>query len=553
MSAPTAPVGRVPGTVSSHTTLAAVDRMRRSLVAIVWTRALLMGALTAVIVLLLGKLALLAGAPRADLPLLRVTWLATAAGTLVAVARRWRDGRIDRSRVALWVEEQEPRAFTVVTAMEPQRADVLELLEPRLRGLPWSTLTTEAARRALLRPAISLVLLVVVLAMLPSHGSLLMAREAARTGQGAAGATSTGAATVNVGAITVLVRPPAYSGLPSRTERDPGSVSVMVGSTVRLSGSTKGSLEAGDGTTRMPVSRDGDAWSVTLTMPERAVVTRMTASGGDRLVLLTPVIDSMPVVTLGAGVRDTVLREAAGTIALEADARDDLGLVSGSFEYIVSTGEGELFTSRTETVGQLALRGARRASLSATLRLDRIGLVPGDIVHVRAIARDGNTLSGPGVGSSETRTIRIARPGEYDSLSVEGLPPAAADTAALSQRMLLIQTERLERDRPRITRDSLLARAQRISNDQTLLRKRVGELVYARLGDDVDGEHSHFPGDGHDHGVEGKLDPADILARASAATGTGEPEALDFHGDETPVVAVNKPLLEAYNHMWDAR
>ena len=118
--------------------------------------------------------------------------------------------------------------------------------------------------------------------------------------------------------------------------------------------------------------------------------------------------------------------------------------------------------------------------------------------------------------------------------------------------MLLIQTERLERDRPRIPRDSLLARAGRISSDQARLRKRVGELVYMRLGEDVGGEHSHFPGDGHEHGAEGKLDPADILAQASAATGSGEPAALDFHGDETPVVAVNKPLLEAYNHMWDA-
>jgi len=30
------------------------------------------------------------------------------------------------------------------------------------------------------------------------------------------------------------------------------------------------------------------------------------------------------------------------------------------------------------------------------------------------------------------------------------------------------------------------------------------------------------------------------------------PGATDFEGDETPVVAVNRPLLEAYNAMWDA-
>ncbi|MHB1225342.1 MAG: hypothetical protein ACYC2G_15040, partial [Gemmatimonadaceae bacterium] len=267
---------------------------------------------------------------------------------------------------------------------------------------------------------------------------------------------------------------------------------------------------------------------------------------------LTSVIDSAPIVNLAQSVRDTVLPGPAGTIALAAEARDDLGLARGGFEYIVSSGEGESFSFRSGMVGQATLAGTRRASLRATLRLDGLELGPGDIVHVRALATDANTLSGPGVGSSETRTIRIARPGEYDSLAVEGAPPAGADTAALSQRMLLIQTEKLESDRPRIIRDSLLARARRISSDQTRLRKHVGEMVYMRLGDDVGGEHSHFPGDGHEHGAEGRLDPDDILAQASAATGGGEPVSLDFHGDETPVVAVNKPLLEAYNHMWDA-
>jgi len=44
---------------------------------------------------------------------------------------------------------------------------------------------------------------------------------------------------------------------------------------------------------------------------------------------------------------------------------------------------------------------------------------------------------------------------------------------------------------------------------------------------------------------------AALLRAASAATGSGE-EILDFEGDETPVVAINRPLLEAYNAMWEA-
>ena len=40
---------------------------------------------------------------------------------------------------------------------------------------------------------------------------------------------------------------------------------------------------------------------------------------------------------------------------------------------------------------------------------------------------------------------------------------------------------------------------------------------------------------------------AGLLAATQASAG-----ATDFEGDETPVVAVNRPLLEAYNAMWDA-
>ena len=44
---------------------------------------------------------------------------------------------------------------------------------------------------------------------------------------------------------------------------------------------------------------------------------------------------------------------------------------------------------------------------------------------------------------------------------------------------------------------------------------------------------------------------AALLRAASAATGKGD-EILDFEGDETPVVSINRPLLEAYNAMWEA-
>jgi hypothetical protein len=96
--------------------------------------------------------------------------------------------------------------------------------------------------------------------------------------------------------------------------------------------------------------------------------------------------------------------------------------------------------------------------------------------------------------------------------------------------------------------------ARSISRDQARLRKQVSDVVFSRLGDGASGEHFH--GDGHDHDaadatVGVPLTPEALLKAAERATEI-RTEATDFAHEETPVVGVNKPLLEAYNAMWEA-
>jgi hypothetical protein len=159
------------------------------------------------------------------------------------------------------------------------------------------------------------------------------------------------------------------------------------------------------------------------------------------------------------------------------------------------------------------------------------------------------------VGASETRSLRVARAGEYDSLAIEAAAPPAADKSIVSQRMLIMLTEALVAKRARLARTEVVRESRAIAVDQVKLRKAVSDIVFTRLGGEPSGEHSHFEGDGHEHAdgqAQGPLTPEALLEAASRATGGGTPGALDNPGDETPVVAVNRPLLEAYNAMWDA-
>src|SRR5690606_397328 len=155
-------------------------------------------------------------------------------------------------------------------------------------------------------------------------------------------------------------------------------------------------------------------------------------------------------------------------------------------------------------------------------------------------------ISGPGRGASETRTLRVARADEYDSVAVDPAPPSEPEKDALSQRMILQQTRELVARVPRMARPAVVRESRRIAVKQTKLRQRVGRVVFERLGEN-EGEHAHFPGDGHAHGEETPLNPDDILAAAERAANADASRNLDNHGEETPIVALNRPLLEAYN------
>jgi hypothetical protein len=112
--------------------------------------------------------------------------------------------------------------------------------------------------------------------------------------------------------------------------------------------------------------------------------------------------------------------------------------------------------------------------------------------------------------------------------------------------MLILLAEALEKKRPSIARNALVGESHSIAVDQRRLRRTVGEIVFTRLGGDPTGEEHK-----DDDTPERAKTMEELLARADSATNRST-DPIDFEGGESPVVAVNKPLLEAYNAMWDA-
>jgi hypothetical protein len=541
-------------------------RLQRSLRALEVGRVVLWALIAIALFLALGAIARLTiGAPTVT-----TVWSIAVMLGAITFALRWRTvqpNRVQRTDAALWAERQAPALqYVLVTLAEQPKADNNNPQQQALARFASSTLLFSASAAALRERRISLIsrALLAFIAVAISAWPWPIRPVSAHSNAAAARSPQTGAAVPGRVTASATLLPPAYvSRAPSQLAFGE-TVSALAGSVLRIDvdgaigNATLVLQEASDSGTsaarEVRVLPTATGWRGVIRVGTAPLALRLKDPVGERWLLLMPVVDSIPVATLSTPDADTVVLDTTARIRVAGVVHDDIALRDARVEYIISSGGGEQFTFRSGALAQRSGSLGRDLPVTVTLDIATLALKPGDVMHVRITAHDGNTLTGPSLGSSETRTIRIPRADERDSVAIDQLPPTPVDKSVLSQRQLLIYTERLVARMPRIDRPTMLAESQRIGADQARLRKQVSDIVFARLGDNPTGEHAHFPGDGHNHSAEelsAQATPEDVLKAADRATG-GAGSLLDSHGDETPVVAVNRPLLEAYNAMWDA-
>jgi hypothetical protein len=545
--------------------LTRVRTVRMALVALAWA----LGALV-----LWHAAVLLFTTPNVRLPVPLPWALATLVGVAAYAVQVSRTTPITDVRAALWYEEQHPRGHAVVTLVDCGHDALDVVLAERLAAqarMPAGAVRVAAdALRTTSREAWQSPAMLVMLGAVLAFSVMWLGASAVRAGSTTAStsraldaAAGSASRTARLSGWRVEVTPPAYAARPAIVWDDSSTVQALVGSRVRVSGAGEA-----DGLVAAWVPREGASgdtvavtqaearWSATVVMPSRASALRLVNGTEERVLTLIPRPDSLPVVQLLAPLRDSVYRDSVGELILEAEARDDLGLASVQFELIVTSGAGEQYTARTQVVGRRDAAGSVRAAIRERITFASLRLAPGDVVHMRAVARDRHPAAAREAGVSETRSLRIARADEYDSVAVDAAPPPAIDSSMLSQRMLLVLTERLEARRPRISREVLVSESRKLGAEQARIRRAVSAIVFQRLSGEDPGEHAHSEGDGHDHGLtllEGKLVPSTGSPAVNVMPGaTAPPPASDMVSGEAPIVGINRPLLEAYNAMWDA-
>ena len=340
-------------------------RLQRSLALTLAARAVLIGSTVALVVLAIARLF---ASPVSSIA------LAVLAGVIVASVLLLKVRAVQSlSRVALWVEERTPSLrYALVTIADGVQSPSLDA---QALGVPWWTDAQRALLRSLLVPTLVAATVAALSVWSPlAHGI---------TGADIAASVRTGRTPANVAdvlaVVHVAVAPPSYAGRPATTVDDPTSIEALVGSVITVSGLGDARLvTANADSSARSVAQRGNGWSVTLAMPARPAIVRLhSAAGRDRLIVLAPIVDAAPVVTLLIPAHDTIVRRATGIFPLHAQLRDDIGLRDASFELVVSSGSGENFTFRSTTIAHTTLGGRTETTLDARVSLDSLEAAAG--------------------------------------------------------------------------------------------------------------------------------------------------------------------------------
>jgi hypothetical protein len=464
------------------TALQQVRRTQRALRVIVtgsvvfWAGAALFAGL--VVAAAVGRLSVVPPSVGNVLPIAAIGVAVLTLGVLA-----WR-GRFAWSfrHVALWIEERAPELrYALLTAIDPRFRDSAG---PALDPIVARVQTAPFIRRAALHTTVPAVIAFVV-----ALGAFLLlpASWAVRLDAGTLLRPRGNAVEAPMANRLVPLKgrllPPSYTQRKEEALDEPSTISGLRGSRVRIGG--KGIADGVHvtlGDADIPVSAGGDGWEATFTMSDSLpAALKLVDRQYSRLIVVNPIVDQPPTARLLLPVRDTTLRTVTGALHLSAEFTDDVGLGSAEYEYIISnTGEGDNTEARVGSLGRRALGGTRGAAV-IDVPYESLKLREGDLLSVRAVVTDNNSLYGPGKGYSETRSIRIARKGEYDSLAVTAAPPSA-DTAMMTLRMLIIATEGLDKLRGKMPKDDFVDSSSVLSGKATSVRQKIQRIISEQTG-----------------------------------------------------------------------
>ena len=259
-------------------------------------------------------------------------------------------------------------------------------------------------------------------------------------------------------------------------------------------------------------------------------------------------------------------------VPVRASVRDDYGLSRAELVITVAQGQGEAVKFREVRRDLSADLGgnAAPATLSSQLNLPQLGLTYGDELYFYLTARDnhGHTTR------TDAYLVQWQDTAVADSPTDMGMGVKVAPAYFRSERQIIIDTEKLIAEKPKLDAATVASRANALGFDQQSLRLRYGKFMgeestagigaqapRSPIAEDEDAPASptaeapeqHDEHDGHDHSSV-PVSPA--KASATAATDALMDPYIHKHDDSETAdflePAVKAKLRAVLDQMWAA-
>ena len=229
-------------------------------------------------------------------------------------------------------------------------------------------------------------------------------------------------------------------------------------------------------------------------------------------------------------------------VVVKYSLNDDFGVGQADLKYIKSTGEGDSAKFESGSI-PLKANGGRSINAEVFLNLDQLKLGPGDSLVYHIEARDRNNITGPGIGFSENLVIAVASP-EKEKIALDDLRPDELGKMLISERMIIIHTERLNAQRSKLSKQEFIDKSNTIAAEQRTLKQSFTSIVEVEGGE-------------QEEAAEATSGSKDSVASAIASAEEKVNDRLKVHdhgiveapegGHETV-----KNLVLAVRAMWDA-
>ena len=188
-------------------------------------------------------------------------------------------------------------------------------------------------------------------------------------------------------------------------------------------------------------------------------------------------------------------------IDLKSTLTDDYGLSDAYIIATVSKGSGESVKFREEKLRFHAPGKITGKSVKANLLIDilRLGLEPGDELYFYVEAYD-NKVPVSNRNRTETFFISLLDTASITTSVDPGLGVDLMPEYFRSQRQIIIDSEKLLKEKKKITKEAFNSRSNELGYDQKVLRLRYGEFLGEEFESGI-GPQAEIPGQ-EDHGDE---------------------------------------------------